>query len=342
MRLWTLPACSPSLTALAILAAMPTAALLAAGCSSTVDAPTQQGGAGAGTGGSNNNGGASTTPGGAGSSTGGSGAGGGSGTGSGGATGGTGAAAGSSGAAGSAGTSATGGGGSGGAGSGGGASQCILCDDFESSTTGPDAAKWTIDMSRKVGTATVDSVGAHGSSKSLKVSGGYLKIDAKAGLFAGVASKFWVRLNMRFDIAQPSDHVTYLMLTDAAKMGELRFGAQNQGMIWNYSTNDTILPDYNEAANSLKPPANEWHCFELEFDSDTPALRVSMDGQETPKMLLDATATTGIDDRWQRDMPGWKPQITNFSFGSGDPTAGKVTTWYDDIAISNQRPGCTF
>jgi hypothetical protein len=185
-------------------------------------------------------------------------------------------------------------------------------------------------------------MGAHGSAKSLKVSGGYLKIDTKAGLFTGVASKFWVRINMRFDIAQPADHVTYLMLTDAGKTGELRVGAQNQGMIWNYSTNDTILPDYNEAANSLKPTANEWHCFEFNFDSDTPALHVYMDGQESPQMLLDATSTPGIDDRWLRDMADWKPQIKSFAFGSGDPTAGKVTTWYDDIAIANDRPGCSF
>jgi hypothetical protein len=182
-----------------------------------------------------------------------------------------------------------------------------VCDDFESSSTGPDPAKWTIDASRMVGTATVDSMGAHGSAKSLKVSGGYLKVDTKAGLFTGVASKFWVRVNMRFDIAQPADHVTYLMLTDAAKTGELRVGAQNLGMIWNYSTNDTILPDYNEAANSLKPTANEWHCFEFHFDSDTPALHVYMDGQESPQMLLDATATPGIDDRWLRDMADWQP-----------------------------------
>lgn len=240
------------------------------------------------------------------------------------------------------------GGGSSGAGSstaggtmGGSTFQCIVCDDFESATTGPDQAKWTIDASRKVGTATVDA-GAYGSAKSLKVSGGYLKIDTKAGSFTGVASKFWVRINMKFDIAQPTDHVTYLMLTDAAKGGELRVGAQNLGMIWNHSTNDTILPDYNEAANSLKPAANEWHCFEFEIDSTTPALHVYMDGQESPKMLLDATPTTGIDDRWQRDLPGWKPQITSFAFGAGDPTAGKVTTWYDDVAISNDRPGCTF
>jgi len=60
-------------------------------------------------------------------------------------------------------------------------------------------------------------------------------------------------------------------------------------------------------------------------------------------MLLDNMSTTGIDDRWIRDMgAGWKPQITNFSFGAGDPSPDKVTTWYDDIAISNERPGCTF
>jgi hypothetical protein len=313
-------------------AALGAAALLISACSTDDGAVGPQGQSGGGGGGAVGVAGASgngTSGGGAGGSSaglGGSNAAGGT------STGGISTTGGSSGAGSSTGGSAT----------GGSAAQCIVCDDFESSSTGPDPAKWTIDSTRMVGTATVDSIGAHGSTKSLKVSGGYLKIDTKAGLFTGVASKFWVRINMRFDIAQPSDHVTYLMLTDAAKSGELRVGAQNQGMIWNYSTNDTILPDYNEAMNSLKPTANMWHCFEFHFDSDTPALHVYMDGQESTQMLLDATPTTGIDDRWQRDMPGWKPQITSFAFGSGDPTAGKVTTWYDDIAIANDRPGCTF
>jgi len=169
-----------------------------------------------------------------------------------------------------------------------------------------------------------------------------LKIEAKAGLFTGVASTFWVRVNMRFDKAQPSDHVTYLMFADKTKMGQLRLGAQNGGMIWNYDMGDSILPDYNEAANSLKPSPNEWHCFEFQFDATTPSMHVFMDNQESPKMLLDATSTPGIDDRWMRDMPGWKPSITNFAFGAGDPSAGLVTTWFDDIAVSNSRPGCTF
>jgi hypothetical protein len=59
-------------------------------------------------------------------------------------------------------------------------------------------------------------------------------------------------------------------------------------------------------------------------------------------MLLDKTATQGIDDRWMRDMANWKPNITNFAFGSGYPTAGKVTLWVDDVAISRAPIGCTF
>ncbi len=322
------------------------AALLTSACSTDDGGPSNPGGASAGGAGASGVAG-SAVNGGGGAAAGNAAAGGAGGSATAGATNTGGASTdGGSGAGGAVGGATAGGGASGGSASGGtasgGAAQCIVCDDFESSTTGPDPAKWTIDTTRMVGTATVDSMGAHNSSKSLKVSGGYLKIDTKAGSLASLASKFWVRVNMRFDQAQPSDHVTYLMLTDATKSGELRVGAQNQGMIWNYSTNDTILPDYNEAASSLKPSANEWHCFEFLFDSDTPALRVYMDGVESEKMLLDATSTQGIDDRWLRDMPGWKPKITSFGFGSGDPTAGKVTTWYDDIAIANERPGCAF
>jgi hypothetical protein len=164
---------------------------------------------------------------------------------------------------------------------------------------------------------------------------------AKAGLFASVPSHFFIRVNMKFDMAQPSGHVTYLMLDDKTNMGELRIGAQNGGMLWNYDKTDSILPDYHAAAMSLKPPANEWHCFEFEIDGTAPLLRAWMDGTEAPQMLLDSTATTGIDDRWMRDMAGWKPAITNFAFGEGYPT-GSISTWFDDIAISASRVGCTF
>ena len=70
-----------------------------------------------------------------------------------------------------------------------------------------------------------------------------------------------------------------------------------------------------------------------------PVERAWMDGTESPQMLYDSTPTTGIDDRWMRDMPGWKPSITNFSFGAGYPV-GSLTTWFDDIAISSARLGC--
>lgn len=314
-------------------AALTIAVLSASACSSSGGGPAAR----TGSGGSAATGGASAAGGSANGGHAGAGAAGNAGTASGGAVG-------MAGSAGTGGGSAMGGGSA----TGGGSGNCIVCDDFESSSTAPDPAKWTIDSSRVVGTATIDTTtGAHGSAKSLKVSGGFLKIDTKAGLFTGVAPTFWVRVNMRFSVAQPMDHVTYLMFTDKGMLGgmpvtgQLRVGAQHGGMIWNYDTNDTILPDYNEAANSLSPPANEWHCFEFEIDSPTPGLHVFMDSVETPKMLLDTTVTDGIDSRWLGAMTGWKPSITNFSFGSGDPSSSG-TTWYDDIAISNSRPGCTF
>jgi hypothetical protein len=221
-----------------------------------------------------------------------------------------------------------------------GAAPCIICDDFESSAA-LDPAKWVIDssMGAAVGKAEIVTAGAHGSGHAVKVSGGYIKIDARAGVFATVSSHFFMRLSMKFDMPQPSGHVTYLMLADKTKMGQLRIGAQNGGMIWNYDSSDSILPDYNAAAMSLQPPANEWHCFEFELDGTVPVMRAWMDGTESPQMLLDATPTSGIDDRWMRDMPGWKPSITNFSFGSGYPT-GSIAVWFDDIAIANARIGC--
>jgi len=288
-----------------------------------------------GTGGSTASGGASASSGGA-TATGGTSA-----------TGGSSASGGATSTGGQTGTGGASGGGStgtGGAASGGGSSggACIICDDFESGTS-LNAAKWIIDTSQgaPAGKAEIVSGGAHGSGKAVKVSGGYIKVAAASGLFSTVPLHFFLRVNMKFDMAQPSGHVTYMMLDDKTKMGELRIGAQNGGMLWNYSTTDTILPDYNAAAMSLNPPANEWHCFEFEIDGNAPALHVWMDGTESMQMLLDGTATSGIDDRWMREMAGWKPNISNFAFGEGYP-AGSISTWFDDIAISASRVGCQF
>jgi hypothetical protein len=301
---------------------------------------TATGGASA-TGGSKGSGGASAS-GGSGTASGGTSASGGATATGGSASGGTTEAGGKSGSGGVSGGAGTGSGGAtaGGGSSGGG---CIICDDFESSTGGLDAAKWVIDTSQgaAAGKAEIVSGGAHGSGKAVKVSGGYIKVAAASGLFSTVPLHFFMRMNMKFDMAQPSGHVTYMMLDDKTKMGQLRIGAQNGGMLWNYDTTDSILPDYNAAAMSLNPPPNEWHCFEFEIDGNAPALHAWMDGTESMQMLLDATATTGIDDRWMRDMPGWKPDITNFSFGEGYPT-GTISTWFDDIAISASRVGCQF
>ena len=312
------------------------------GTGGTATGGTTGSGGAKGTGGVSSSGGASGT---GGSST----ASGGAGPGTGGTTGTGGAASGGTnpggGKSGSGGVSGGAGSGTGGAVSGGGTSGggCIICDDFESSGSSLDAAKWVIDASQgaAAGKAEIVSGGAHGSGKAVKVSGGYIKMAAAAGLFSTVPLHFFLRVSMKFDMAQPSGHVTYMMLDDKTKMGELRIGAQNGGMLWNYSTTDSILPDYNAAAMSLQPPANEWHCFEFEIDGNAPALHAWMDGTESMQMLLDGTATSGIDDRWMRDMPGWKPNITNFAFGEGYPT-GSITTWFDDIAISASRVGCQF
>ena len=335
---------------------------LTAGCSSGGGGTGSGGSVGTGTGGAQASGG-STGSGGSGPGTGGatSGSGGavtgsggqrtggassGGATGSGGTSTATGGSSGSGGRTG--GTSGSGGAANGGSGTGtggaaaGGSNGCILCDDFESSTSTVDAAKWAIDTTGggAVGKAEIVASGAHGSAKAVKVSGGYIKMAAKPGLLASVGSVWYVRLNMKFDMAQPSDHVTYLMFDDGAR--QLRIGAQNGGMHWNYDSTDSILPDYNSAPMSLKPPANEWHCFEFAIDATVPSLRAWMDGTESAAMQLDKTSTPGIDDRWMRDMAAWKPTITNFAFGSGYPTAGKVTLWVDDIAISRAPIGCTF
>ena len=240
--------------------------LTVAGCSSGSSAnPVAHGGAGGATSAGGAPGSAGMAVGAAGSAVGGSGAAAGAspngaaGAAVGGSTGVAGSPAGSAGssAAGAAGASNTGGAGSGNGGAGANCGGLALCDTFEDTAVGspPKSSLWTLVPSSASGSATVDSMGAHGSSHSLKVVSPdrlYLRNTSVIGTLGAVIH---VRFHLRLGSALADGHgamiVTHPMMVDQYNQSnELRFGSQANVFHWNTDSDSANIPDVSPNGNA--------------------------------------------------------------------------------------------
>ena len=273
---------------------------------------------------------------------------------------GTSAVGGSSGGASGAGGTGTGGGSAGMAGSGAGggiggagATDCSalpLCDSFEATAAQapPNPALWTLVPSAATGTATIDTMGAHGSAHSLKVVSPdrlYLRNTTVIGTLGPIAH---VRFYVRFATALADGHgaliVTHPMLVDQYSQGnELRFGSQGTVFHWNTDSDSANLPDVSPNGNaaSFKPAVATWYCVELTINTNG-HLNVAIDGSEMAGLTEDGTPTADIDKTWVNDAPSLAryKALADFNFGWQSYGGGALTLWYDDVALSASPIGC--
>jgi hypothetical protein len=260
---------------------------------------------------------------------------------------------------GGAGMGGMGGGGGSGAGTGGGpaggasGSDCgslPLCDSFESTAVGatPSSALWTLVPSSASGSATVDSMGAHGSSRSLKVVSPdrlYLRNTSVIGTLGNVVH---VRFYVRFATALAAGHgaliVTHPTMVDQySQSNELRFGSQDSVFHWNTDSDAANIPDVspNGDATSFKPDANTWYCVELTVNTNG-NLNASVDGAAVAGLTEDGMATANIDQAWvgSTDSLSRYKTLADFNFGWQSYGGGALTLWYDDVALSSSPIGC--
>jgi hypothetical protein len=357
----------PARSALALAVTLACAfAALAAGCESLVgihdrsQGSTGAGGQPGGTGGlhAGGTGGGPTGTGGlAGGGTGGAPGTGGSGTGgiAGGGTGGmtgTGGTPGTGGAVGSGGAGGSGNPGTGGGAGSGGPADCSalpLCDTFESESA-LNTTLWTLIPTAATGTATIDTIGAHGSGHSLKVVSPdrlYLRNSSVIGTLGPVVH---VRYYVRFNAALAQGHAAMIVTHPTAvdqysQSNELRFGGQDSVYHWNTDSDAANIPDVspNGDAASFKPVAATWYCVELVINTTNGHLSVSIDGNDIPGLDEDGVATANIDQSWISSGTTSLSRYTalaDFNFGWQSYGGGAMTLWYDDVALSASPIGC--
>jgi polysaccharide lyase-like protein len=237
--------------------------------------------------------------------------------------------------------------GSGGA-TGTGCSSLPLCDDFESGTL--NTALWTIVNANNAsaGSATIDTIGAHGSGHSVKVAVNdrfYLRNSTVIGTLGPVAH---VRFYARFMMALPANHaaivVTHPTPADQySQNNELRFGSQDAVFHWNTDSDAANIPVVGPGdSSSVGVTANTWYCFELTINTGNGHLNVSINGNDVAGLTEDGVATPNIDQDWVGSAPSLMryTALADVNFGWASYGAGPMTIWFDDVALSGAPIGC--
>lgn len=235
--------------------------------------------------------------------------------------------------------------GSGGA-TGTGCSSLALCDDFESGTL--NSSLWTLIPNQPTGTATIDTIGAHGSGHSLKIVSSdrlYVRNSSVIGTLGPVAH---VRFYARFMTTLPANHgamvVTHPTPADQyTQNNELRFGSQDSVFHWNTDSDSANIPTVGPGdSSSVGVTANTWYCFELTINTSNGHLNVSINGNDVAGLTEDGVATPNIDDAWVGSTASLMryTALADVNFGWASYGAGPMTIWFDDVALSGAPIGC--
>lgn len=230
-------------------------------------------------------------------------------------------------------------------------SASVFCDDFESQTIAIPSGRWSVyePNCSGTGTASVTSAQAHSGAKSLAAAGtaGYCNhvFVRDAGDMAAAAPTWYVRFWIRHDTALPTGHVTFLAMNDsAAGNTDLRLGGQNGALVWNRQSDDATLPVQSPAgvAQSVVLPTGAWECVEFSVNRTNGQIYTWYNGSAVPGLTEDGVSTPDVDSQWLSGTgASWRPNLTDLKLGWESYSGGNDDLWFDDVALSNSRIGCS-
>lgn len=235
-----------------------------------------------------------------------------------------------------------------GAGGAGGCANLPLCDDFEGAAPNgpPDPTKWAVvqpDCGGGPATLTIDDTVSHSGGHSVRVEGGIGYCDhlffADQTVIPALGQQVYARFFIRFADPIGNGHVTFLSMKDTNAAGKnLRMGGQGHVFMYNRESDDAVVP--SSFGQSTQPDPATWYCVELHVDGQSGQIETWLDGVSAPGLRVDGTPTTGIDDVWIQNQPGWKPALADFRLGWESYSNQAMTVWFDDVALSTTRIGC--
>jgi hypothetical protein len=192
-------------------------------------------------------------------------------------------------------------------------------------------------------------MGAHGSSKSVKITSSSRFWLRNGGVIGTLGNVVHARFYVRFGTALPQGHTGIFATSPQAldqytDAPQLRFGTQDMVFHWNTDTDAANIPDVSPQGDALsfKPTTNTWYCVELTMNKMNGHLAVSIDGQDIPGLAEDGTATANVDQQWIASSASIMryATMTEFNIGWAPFNGGSMTLWFDDVALSASTIGC--
>ncbi|KAF2203207.1 hypothetical protein GQ43DRAFT_412142 [Delitschia confertaspora ATCC 74209] len=193
------------------------------------------------------------------------------------------------------------------------------------------------------GKVSLDTSTAHSGKNSIRVdgAGGYC-----GHIFVGTTNvpsgDVYVRTWLKASKALTDSHVSFITMPDSAQGSKkhLRIGGQSKILMYNRESDDATLPDLspNGIAASKALPTGSWQCFEYHLGTDG-TVETWLNGVAIDGLTVKSGVTNNNAAQWQRSSS--KPKITGVYFGWESYGGDANTFWYDDIAISSTRVGCT-
>jgi hypothetical protein len=224
-----------------------------------------------------------------------------------------------------------------------------FCDTFESQTGSTPSGNWQVSYPNCQGTGSVavDRTVAYSGSTSIRVDGhaGYCNhvFFGTQNTIATIGSNLYVRFFIRHTTALPTGHVTFVAMRDTNDSSkDLRMGGQNGALQWNRESDDATLPAQSPAgvALSMPLPINQWSCVEFGINESLGTMSTWLNGNEVLGLHLDGTPTQDVDNQWL-SRANWRPALNDLRLGWESYSDGDDTLWFDNVAISSQKVGCT-
>lgn len=120
----------------------------------------------------------------------------------------------------------------------------------------------------------------------------------------------------------------------------LRIGGQSKILMYNRESDDATLPDLSPQgiAASKALPTGDWQCFEYHVGTDG-TIETWLNSEAIEGLTSKPGVSNGNAAQWQRSSV--KPTPSAIYFGWESYGGDTNTFWYDDIAVSSTRVGCT-
>lgn len=219
-------------------------------------------------------------------------------------------------------------------------SSYLLCEDFESATSGALPSGWTVRNGWSAGTVAVATSQAHSGSKALASAvavNGQPRATRSLASLGAAAGKHWGRVFYKVHAPYPlpsGGNVIHNTLVGLLGQTEVRVVdtvvASNGAHQFLYN-----LPDDSCCTGSSYDYsyAGDWHCAEWFVDASTQSFKFFYNGTEVTSVGFNNRSDGKAKmETFDGIVLGW----INYQ----SPASPYYTSWFDDLAIDDTRIGC--